>query len=85
MIMWMALLKPFGDSIVNGVISGVKEYNNARQIDRMQAEILDGWLFKIKVAVERKLKEGEVDYETFKSVMDAIDAVVIAEFDVGDI
>ena len=80
--MWQALLKPIVGSVVDGVVTGIKEAADRRQIDRMQAEVLEGWLFKLKIAVERELREKDISHEVYKEVMAAIDAVVIAEFDV---
>jgi hypothetical protein len=66
--------------IVKGVVSGIKELNEQKQYERMQAEILDGWIFKVKVAVERELHKHNADHKVYVDVVKAINKVVKEEF-----
>lgn len=67
--------------IVDGVLKGLKEMRALKQFEAMQGEILEGWIYKIKIAVERELKAHRANHETYEAVMKAIDKVVEEEFD----
>lgn len=67
--------------IINGVLKGMAEMQKAQLHEDMQAEILEGWIFKIKIAVERELKASEVTHEVYLRIMEGIDKVVEEEFD----
>lgn len=67
--------------IIDGVLKGIAEMRAIKQFEAMQAEVLEGWVFKMKVRIERALKKHDVKYEVYRSVMDSIDDVVKEEFD----
>jgi hypothetical protein len=51
----------------------------------MQAEVLDGWVFKIKVAIERELHKANVDHSVYVNVMAAVNKIVKEEFETDKI
>lgn len=67
--------------IIDGVMAGLKEMRALKQFEDMQGEILEGWVFKIKVAVERSLREADIRHDVYVKVMESIDKIVKEEFD----
>lgn len=81
----MNILSVLVDPIIKGVVSGMKELQEQKQYERMQAEILDGWVFKIKVAIERELHKANVDHKVYVDVMAAVNKIVKEEFETDKI
>jgi hypothetical protein len=77
----MSILGIIINPIINGVLKGLAEMRALKQFEEMQAEILEGWAFKIKIAVERAAKKHNVPYEAYEEIINSINEVVEEEFD----
>lgn len=75
------------ESIVAGIGTKVVEYLKDRgaliQFEKMQAEILEGWMFKIQIAIREEHQRHNVPHKVHKAVIERINAVVDKEFDTG--
>ena len=63
------------------VIDYLKTHQEEVQFEKMQGEILEGWVFKIRIAVRDEHRRQGVSLETHKAVMAKIEEVVRDEFD----
>lgn len=76
-------------SIVNGVANAIggqvigylKEHAEAQQLERMQGEILEGWLYKIQVAIRDEHRRNNVPIEVHQAVMKKMEEVIKDEVD----
>lgn len=81
----MNILDVLTGPIIKGVLEGVKDMQAQQQYERMQAEILDGWVFKLKVAIERELHKANVPHQVYVDVMAAVNKIVKEEFETDKI
>jgi len=84
-MVWQSLIGAITGPIVSDVVAGVtgylKERNELKQFEDMQAEVLEGWIFKIAIAVERELHAAGISKEVYENIMNAIKQVVEKEVD----
>jgi len=79
--MLTSIMASLGAAIGGQVIKYMKEHRKEQQLEIMQGEILEGWVYKIQIAVRDEHRKGGVPLETHKKVMDKIAEVVREEFD----
>lgn len=77
----MSILGIIIGPIVSGVLEGLQEIRAIKQFETMQAEILEGWIFKIKVEIEREARKHDLPFEAYSAIMAGIDKIVKEEFD----
>ena len=75
------LINMIAGPIIDGVMKGIQNMNALKQFERMQGEVLEGWIFRVQIAVERELKKANVSHEVYIKVAAAIDKFVTEEFD----
>lgn len=83
--MWTTLLTPIADALVKGMVAAMQEHHRLSKEESMQSEVLDGWIFKIKIEIERRLKARGCHFDVYKDVSDGIDKVVKEEVNTNKI
>ena len=63
------------------VIDYLKTHQEEVQFEKMQGEILEGWVYKIRIAIRDEHRRQGVDIETHRAVMTKVEEVVRDEFD----
>jgi len=76
-----SMMTALGSAIGGQVIDYLKTHQEQVQFEKMQGEILEGWVFKIRIAVRDEHRRQGVSLETHKAVMAKIEEVVRDEFD----
>lgn len=75
------IVAAIASSIGGQVVKYLQEHRKEQLIENMQGEILEGWAYKIEVAVRDELRRNQVPYEVYESVTKEIRKVVSDEFD----
>lgn len=71
------IAKGIGDQVV----TYLKDRRAEVLFEDMQGEVLEGWMYKIKVAIRDEHRRHNVPHETHTKVMDAVEAVIQKEVD----
>jgi hypothetical protein len=76
-----SIMAAVGSAIGGEVIKYLKEHAEKQQLERMQGEILEGWLYKIQVAIRDEHRRNNVPLEVHQKVMTKVEEVAREEFD----
>lgn len=76
-----SLIAGVSNAIGGQVIAYLKTHQEKVQFEKMQGEILEGWVYKIRIAVRDAHQRAGVDVATHREVMKAVEEVVEREFD----
>lgn len=75
------ILNTIGASIGAQVVTYLKDYQEASQFERLQGEVLEGWVYKLSIAIRDEHRRNNVPHEVHKKVMEKFNEVVAQEFD----
>ena len=70
-----------GGVVAKSVLDYIKQHKEEVLMENMQAEILEGWIFKLSVAIEKEHVRQGVSHEAHVAVMAKFHEVVKQEFD----
>lgn len=76
-----SIVAGIGDSIGGKVIEYLKSHQEQVQFEQMQSEILEGWVYKIRIAIRDAHQKAGVSLEVHQEVMKVVEEVVAREFD----
>lgn len=79
--MLTSIIASIGASIGSQVVNYLKTHKEEVQFEKMQGEILEGWVYKITVAIRDEHRRNDVPLTVHNAVMDKVMEVVKNEFD----
>ena len=63
------LIKVFAESIGMQVLDYLQKHRALQQFERMQGEILEGWLYKLKIGIQEVHQRNNVNHSIHKEVI----------------
>ena len=79
--MLAGILATVGAAVGGQVIKYLQEQHKLSQFERMQSEVLEGWVYKLEIAVREGHMRNNVSPEIHKEVMKGFHRVVKKEID----
>lgn len=70
-----------GGAIAKGAVEVIKDYQKQLQVEQMQAEILEGWSYKILDSLELACKMQGIEYDKFSKIREKVEETIKEEFD----
>lgn len=75
------IIAGLGAAIGKQVLAHLEDRRDRVQFELMQGEVLEGWLYKIRVAVRDELRRSDVPHYVYERVMERMDEVIEKEID----
>ena len=80
-----SIVSMLAGSIGSQVLVYLKDNKALAQFERMQAEILEGWAFKIQIAIREEHRRLGISHEDHVKVMEQVQKIIKEEFDTRDL